>query len=75
MAENKGRRMRLIFIELLVALVLLPISGLFWWWAFGMGGVAVAGFVLIGGAALYLVLRGVRSAKRQLGQPGDDREQ
>ncbi|WP_454902172.1 hypothetical protein [Variovorax gossypii] len=67
--------MRLIFIELLVALVLLPISGLFWWWAFGMGGVAVAGFVLIGGAALYLVLRGVRSAKRQLGQPGDDREQ
>ena len=41
--------MRLIFIELLVALVLLPISGLFWWWAFGMGGLAVAGFLLVGG--------------------------
>ncbi|MET3380072.1 MULTISPECIES: hypothetical protein [Variovorax] len=67
--------MRLIFIELLVALVLLPISGLFWWWAFGMGGLAVAGFLLVGGGALYLVLRGVRSAKNQLRHPGDDREQ
>jgi hypothetical protein len=67
--------MRLIFIELLVALVLLPISGLFWWWAFGMGGLAVAGFLLVGGGALHLVLRGVRSAKNQLGHPGDDREQ
>lgn len=75
MREERERRMRLIFIELLVALVLLPISGLFWWWAFGMGGLAVAGFVLVAGGALYLVLRGVRSAKKQLGQPGDDREQ
>lgn len=67
--------MRLIIIELLLALVLLPLSGLFWWWAFGMGGWALAAFLVIVGVALILVLRGVRSAKNQLGQVGDDQEQ
>jgi hypothetical protein len=41
--------MRLIFIELLLALVLLPLSGLFWWWAFGMGGWALVGFLVLVG--------------------------
>jgi len=67
--------MRLIFIELLVALVLLPLSGLFWWWAFGLGGWALAGFLVFAGGALCLVLRGVRSAKDQLGHPSDAEEQ
>ena len=67
--------MRLIFIELLVALVLLPISGLFWWWAFGMGGWALAVFLVLVGITLYLVLRGVRATKDQLGQGGNDEEQ
>ncbi|MET3497586.1 hypothetical protein [Variovorax boronicumulans] len=67
--------MRLIIIELLLALVLLPLSGLFWWWAFGMGGWALAVFLVLVGVTLILVLRGVRSAKNQLGQVGDDQEQ
>jgi len=75
-ARAKGeRQMRLIFIELLLALVLLPLSGLFWWWAFGMGGWALAGFLVLIGIALFLVLRGVRATKDKLGQPGDDQEQ
>jgi len=73
--QKRGRQMRMIFIELLLALVLLPVSGLFWWWAFGMGGWALAGFLLLAGGVLYLVLRGVRSTKDQLGQPGDAEEQ
>lgn len=67
--------MRLIVIELLLALVLLPLSGLFWWWAFGMGGWALAGFLVLVGIALFVVLRGVRATKEKLGQPGDDQEQ
>lgn len=67
--------MRLIIIELLLALVLLPLSGLFWWWAFGMGGWALVGFLVLVGITLFLVLRGVRSTKNQLGQAGDDQEQ
>ncbi|MBJ2158598.1 hypothetical protein [Variovorax sp. IB41] len=67
--------MRLIFIELLLALVLLPLSGLFWWWAFGMGGWALAVFLVLVGITLYLVLRGVRATKDQLGQGGNDEEQ
>ena len=67
--------MRLILVELLLALVLLPLSGLFWWWAFGMGGWALAGFLVFAGGALYLVLRGVRATKDQLGHPGDTEEQ
>jgi hypothetical protein len=73
--RKRGRQMRMIFIELLLALVLLPASGLFWWWAFGMGGWALAGFLLLAGGVLYLVLRGVRSTKDQLGQSGDAEEQ
>jgi hypothetical protein len=67
--------MRLIFIELLLALVLLPLSGLFWWWAFGMGGWALAVFLVLGGITLYLVLRGVRATKDKLAQGGNDEEQ
>ncbi|SFQ36786.1 hypothetical protein [Variovorax sp. 770b2] len=67
--------MRLIFIELLLALVLLPLSGLFWWWAFGMGGWALVGFLVLVGITLLLVLRGVRATKDKLGQAGDDQEQ
>jgi hypothetical protein len=40
-----------------------------------MGGWALAGFLVFAGGALYLVLRGVRSAKDQLGHPGDAEEQ
>ena len=75
LARKGERQMRLIFIELLLALVLLPLSGLFWWWAFGLGGWALAGFLVLVGIALLLVLRGVRSTKDQLGQPGDTEEQ
>ena len=67
--------MRLIFIELLLALVLLPLSGLFWWWAFGMGGWALAVFLVLVGITLYLVLRGVRATKDKLAQGGTDEEQ
>lgn len=66
--------MRLIIIELLLALLLLPLSGLFWWWAFGMGGWALASFLVPVGIALLLVLRGVRATKDKLGQAGDDQE-
>lgn len=67
--------MRSILIELLLALVLLPLSGLFWWWVFGMGSWAVLSFLLLAGLMLFLVLRGIRANKARQGRHGDAGEQ